>query len=260
MPKYQPYGIDESEQIEPYKKIIPERVQKLIDLAHQNKIEYNWDAEDVNEQIFEYRRSLKRSSYTYNLEAIYRVRDPYDKKKEFYFYQKKGRVLNDNDDPEYSNSHTYGFAIEHIHELKWNPKTKRKEPFKIRDDPVYFFKWDKKEVAKLLDGSDVPCPNLYIGIASTKGYGNISSATELKAIKNRNDFLNGDFDDLVLFNKVPNMMSIESSTLHMIGEASKYNKEEQLRASLELQIHNHSGNHNPNECLLLQHSIIENNP
>ena len=30
--KYAPYGIDESEQIEPYKKIIPERVQKLIDL------------------------------------------------------------------------------------------------------------------------------------------------------------------------------------------------------------------------------------
>ena len=71
-----------------------------------------WTAEDVNEQIFEYRRSLKCSSYTYNLEAIYRVRDPYDKKNEYYFYQKKGRVLNDNDDPEYSNSHTYGFAIE----------------------------------------------------------------------------------------------------------------------------------------------------
>jgi hypothetical protein len=136
--------------------------------------------------------------------------------------------LNDNDDPEYSNSHTYGFAIEHIHELRWNPKTKRKEPFKIRDDPVYFYKWDKKEVAKLLEGSDVPCPNLYIGIASSKGQGNISSATELKAIKNRDDFLNGDFESLALLNRA-GIMSIETSTLEYIQKAKSKFEDEQLR-------------------------------
>jgi hypothetical protein len=60
---------------------------------------------------------------------------------------------------------TYGFAIERVHELRWNPKTKRKEPFKLRDDPVYFYRWNKKEVQQLLDGSTTPCPNLYIGVA-----------------------------------------------------------------------------------------------
>ncbi|MGA7603431.1 MAG: hypothetical protein WBM37_12405 [Nitrososphaeraceae archaeon] len=58
---------------------MPERVQKLIDLHHKNHIEYVWTEEDRNEQIFDYRRSLKSSSYTYDIQAIYRVRDPYDK-------------------------------------------------------------------------------------------------------------------------------------------------------------------------------------
>lgn len=226
--RYTPYGLTEEDLTEPHAKVMPERVQKLVDLYHKNKIEYNWTEEDRNEQKFEYRRSLKRSSYTYDLEAIYRVRDPYDKSKEYYFYQKKGRVLNDNDDPEYSNSLTYGFAIEPVHELRWNPKTKRKEPFKLRDDPVYFYKWDKKEVAKLLEGSASPCPNLYIGVASSKGYGTMPAASELKAIKNRDDFLNGSMDDLVLLNRA-GIMSPEVSTLNMIGEAQSKFKEEQLK-------------------------------
>ena len=155
---------------------MPERVQKLIDLYHKNKIEYVRSEEGRNEQIFDYRKGLRPTTYTYDLETIYRVRYPYDKKNEYYFYQKKGRVLNDNDDPEYSNSLTYGFAIQPVHELRWNPKTKRKEPFKLRDDPVYLYKWDKKEVAKLLAQSDVPCMNFYIGIASRNGQGGGSPA------------------------------------------------------------------------------------
>jgi len=46
----------------------------------------------------------------------------------------------------------------------------------LRDDPVYLYKWDKKEVAKLLAQSDVPCMNFYIGIASRNGQGGGSTA------------------------------------------------------------------------------------
>ena len=220
MPRYTPYGLTEDDLTEPYMKIMPERIQKLVDLYHKNKIEYNWTEEDRNEQKFEYRRSLKSSSYTYNLEAIYRVRDPYNKKNEYYFYQKKGRVLNDNDDPEYSNSLTYGFAIEPVHEFRWNPKAKRKEPFKLRDDPVYFFKWDKKEVAKLLAQSDEPCMNFYIGIASRKGQGGGSPARDLLTVKNKQDFLDASFDDLIILNK-SGLMVTEESTLHLVEKAKK---------------------------------------
>ena len=133
------------------------------------------------------------------MEANYRVRDPIGKSKEYYFYQKKGRILNQNDDAEYTNSLTEGFAVEPQSELRWDPKIKCKIPVKIRDNPTCFLKWDKKEVKKLLDNADPhePCMNFYIGTAGRKGEGN-NSATNVMAIKNKQDFLDGNFDDLVI--------------------------------------------------------------
>jgi hypothetical protein len=49
MPRYQPYGLTEDDTVEPHTKVMPERVQKLIDLYHKNKIEYVWSEEDRNE-------------------------------------------------------------------------------------------------------------------------------------------------------------------------------------------------------------------
>ena len=72
MPKYAPYGLTEEDLHEPHEKVMPERVQKLIELHHKNKIEYNWTEEDRNEQKLEYRKGLKPASYTYVLEAIYK--------------------------------------------------------------------------------------------------------------------------------------------------------------------------------------------
>jgi hypothetical protein len=226
--KYKSVGIPEEDLTPPESKIIPDRVQKLIDLYRRNYIAYPWNREDENERVFEYRRTLQPNTYSYSIEAIYRVRDPADKSKEYYFYQKKGKVLNDNDEPEYTNSLTYGYAIEPVHELRYNPKVKRKEPFKIRDDPIYQFAWNPKEVRKLLDGSEIPCSNLYIGTAYAKGQGTLGPATDILSIKNKDDFLNGNFDQLVLLNKA-GMMNVEQSTLHLIDKARDRFEEEQLR-------------------------------
>jgi hypothetical protein len=51
MPKYQPYGLTEDDLTEPHTKIMPERVQKLIDLYHKNKIEYKWTEEEGHEVV-----------------------------------------------------------------------------------------------------------------------------------------------------------------------------------------------------------------
>jgi hypothetical protein len=216
--KLKPYGLTQEDKEEPYVKIIPERVQKLIDLYRKNHVEYPWTQEDKNEQIFDYRKTLRPDSYRYNIESIYRVRDPIDKSREFYFYQKKGKILNQNDDTEYSNSLTYGFAVEPECELRWNPKIKSKEPVKIKDNPIYFFKWDKKEVAKLLAQSEEQCFNFYIGTAGRKG--NKESVTNVMAVKNKQDFLDGSFEELVILNK-SGLMVTEDSTLHLVERAKK---------------------------------------
>jgi hypothetical protein len=70
--------------------------------------------------------------------------------------------------------------------------------------------------------------NLYIGVATSKGYGNIAPASELKAIKNIDDFLNGNMDDLILLNKA-GMMSSEMSTLSYIEKAKSKFEEEALK-------------------------------
>jgi hypothetical protein len=220
MTRLKPIGLSQEDREEPYERIIPDRVQKLIDLYKKNYVEYPWTTEDKNERIFEYRKSLRPETYRYNIQSIYRVRDPIDRSKEFHFYLKKGEILNQNDDTEYSNSLMYGFAIEPECELRWNPRIKSKEPIKIRDNPIYFFKWDKKEVAKLLAQSDEPCMNFYIGIASRKGQGGGSPARDILTVRNKKDFLEGSFDDLIILNK-SGLMVTEESTLHLVEKAKK---------------------------------------
>jgi hypothetical protein len=75
MPRYTPYGLTEDDNVEPHTKVTPERVKSLMEIYRRNHIEYPWTEEDRNEQIFDYRIGLKSTTYTYVLEAIYRVRD-----------------------------------------------------------------------------------------------------------------------------------------------------------------------------------------
>ena len=227
--RYKPYGLTEADLKEPWDDLIPERVQKIIELHHKNFVQYEWTQEDRNERMFEYKKTLRPDTYKFTIEAIYRVRDPSDTSKEYYFYQKKGKVLNNNDDPEYSNSLTYGYAIEPIHELRYNPKAKRKEPHKIVDNPTYFFKWNPKEVKKLLSESEIPCTNFYLGICANKSNSNsFSMASNVMGVRFFEDWLYGNFNTLMLLNKA-GVMSPEVSTLSMAGEAKDRFKEELLK-------------------------------
>jgi hypothetical protein len=189
----------------PQQLIVPDRVQKLIDLYDKNKVEYPWTEEDRGEQRFEYWKSQRSSTYRYVITRIDRVRN-YKRTEEYYFYQMKQYVQNDNDVEEESRELTYGFAVEKKHELKYSPRINAKEPIFKRDIPTYFFKWDKDQVRKLLEGSDEPCRNFCLGDMGDKGQGESSSSKNIVQLGHpsaQNDFIEGDFDDLVVLARAP---------------------------------------------------------
>lgn len=224
MPKYKSTLTDEEQN--PVTANTPERVQRLVDLHKKNYIEYDWTQEDRQEQVFEHRRNHRSNTYKYNILAMYRVRDTLDKKNEYYFYSKEGKCLNDNDGTERSGVHTYGFAMEPVHEKQVDPRNSKVVPVKVRDDPTYFLRWDPKEVQKLLDGSEIPCQNFYIGDAGMKGQGSVDM-TNPKAIKNQNHFLNGKFDDLILLNEVN--LTAEDNALELVNKA----REQKVQKSID---------------------------
>ena len=217
--RYRPFGIPEEDKEDPVTRVIPERVQKLIDIYHKNNVEYPWSAEDRQERLFEYRRGHRPDTYKYDIDAIYRVRDPRNKSKEYYFYQKKGRCLNDNDLIETTNSLTYGYVVEKEHELKFNSRIKAKKPVRIRDNPIYLLPWNKEEARKLLEGSENSCLNFYVGNSGMTGQGD-APARDLQFVRDQNDFLEGNFDDLVILSK-SGMMTPFGSSLHLIEKAKK---------------------------------------
>lgn len=189
----------------PQTLIIPNRVQKIIDLYNKNNVEYPWTQEDRDDQTFEYKKSRRLDTYKYNIARIDRVRN-FRGTEEFYFYQMKQSVINDNDVRDESRELTYGFAAEPETKLDYEPRINAKEPKFQRYNPTYFFKWNKEEVRALLEGSDEPCKNFCIGDMGEKGQGQSSASRNVLQLTHRmaeKDFIEGDFDDLVLVAKSP---------------------------------------------------------
>jgi hypothetical protein len=219
MPRFKPKLTDEERA--PQNVIVPERVQKLIDLYDKNKVEYDWTEEDKQEQTFEYRRQRNLNSYKYTIASIYRVRDV-RKQNQYYFYQMKGECLNDNNSTEFAPTLTYGYAVEPEHQLRPNLQTNVNEPIFRRNSPVYFLKWDPEEVKKLLDGSEEPCVNFQIGTTGSKGQGD-TPIKDVKSVPNQEDFLEGDFDDLLIQNKtgVSSLAVIKDAKAEMLRKEKK---------------------------------------
>ena len=57
--KLKPYGLTQEDKEEPYVRIIPERVQEIIDLYRKNHVEFPWTETEREEQNFELRRTLR---------------------------------------------------------------------------------------------------------------------------------------------------------------------------------------------------------
>lgn len=212
----------------PQAAIVPDRVQRILNLYAKNHIEYNWTQEDRGEQNFEYWRQKHKDSYKYSIIRIDRVRDARGTE-EFYFYQMKQSALNDNGVRENSRELTYGFAVERYCEEQYNPRTNQKEMIFVRDIPTYFFKWDKDEVRALLKGSEEPCKNFCLGDMGEKGQNESSASRNIYALGHRNaeeDFIEGNFDDLILI--ASSSFKGPGSALHLVAKI----KDDQEKAVL----------------------------
>ena len=78
----------------------------------------------------------------------------------------------------------------------------------------------REKLQNCLHNQMSPCMNFYTGIASRKGQGGGSPARDILTVKNKQDFLEGSFDDLIILNK-SGLMVTEESTLHLVGKAKK---------------------------------------
>ncbi|HEY5631742.1 MAG TPA: hypothetical protein VIR31_06415, partial [Nitrososphaeraceae archaeon] len=88
-------------------------------------------------------------------------------------------------------------------------------------------KWDKEEVKKLLESSDIPCQNFYVG--PTGQSANDPIADRRYQIFNQEDFLEGSWEDLYDLGRLG--ISYPEPSLHLINAARKQereNREKQL--------------------------------
>jgi hypothetical protein len=68
--------------------------------------------------------------------------------------------------------------------------------------------------------SDEPCMNFYIGIASGNGQGGGNLARDIFTVKNKQDFLEGSIENLIILNK-SGLMVTEDSSLDLAEKAEK---------------------------------------
>ena len=185
---------------QPEKLVIPDRVQRFIDLWDKNHVEYQLTQQDEQERVVEYWKGIRPETYRYRVTRIDRVRDERSKK-EYYFYNKDATVLNENGIETNTPTLTYGYGVEIETKLDIEPRTQTKEPKQVRKSPTYFFEWNPKEVKTLLDGSDEPCSEFYIGYTGKKGQGDTMIEGRPYQIRFQKNFLDGKFEELLMLAK-----------------------------------------------------------
>jgi hypothetical protein len=111
--------------------------------------------------------------------------------------------------------------------LKWNETRGENVPDIVSYKHGFELKWNKDEVKKFLDASYLPCEQFHVGYTGDSA--NDPIATPYYQIHNKQDFLEGSFEDLLDMGRL-GVSYTEQSSLYMVEAARKKEKENRERA------------------------------
>jgi hypothetical protein len=178
---------------------IPKRVQILIDeylkvgrqVNPNLKMHYDLETIDRHESLFELKLKERPDTLKVIIHQIYRVKHD---NQEYYFYNATKTCKNALNSLEIFSYSGYGHHLTPKITMRWNETTQKSEPTVTGYEHGFELLWNKAEVKKLLDSSTVVCEQFHIGRS-----GPIASeplASPYYQIQNKEDFLNGSFEDL----------------------------------------------------------------
>jgi hypothetical protein len=192
------------------------------------KLDYQVETIDLIEKTFEDRVRLKPESLKVTISAIYRVKD-IRTSAEWYYYNATKTVNNSLDQPaEPFGYQGYGHHRIPVISLKWNEAKGAQEPDVTSYKHGYELKWDKAEVSKFIESSYLPCELFYVGYTGDSA--NDPIASPYYQIHNRQDFLEGSFEDLFDMGRL-GVSYREQASLYMV-EAARNKEKENREAAL----------------------------
>lgn len=227
-----PYTFVEEEEREPV--IWPRRVEILFEEwkkasktmskmagGRNVRLDYTPETVDYHEKIFEDRVRLKPDSLKVTINQIYRVKD-LKAQKEWYTYSATKTVNNAlNQMAEPFSFERFGYHKRPVIKMQYNEAKEKQEPRVSGYEPCFELVWNKEEVTKLLQSSYFACDQFYVGAASIDP--NDPIADRCYKIQNKEDFLNGSFEDLIDLGRLG--ISYNEPSIYLIPAARKKERE-----------------------------------
>ncbi len=220
------YNYRFTEEKDPAEKIpLPKRVSILIDayldagkkVDKSIRMHYDLETIDRHESIFEQRVRARPDTLNILITAVYRVKHD---NKEYYFYNMSRTCKNALNNPERFSYDGYGHHRTPVITMRWKEGIEKSEPTVTGYEHGYELPWNKSEVKKLLDSSVVPCEYFYVG---NSGFLASEPIALHYQIQNREDFLNGSFEDLEDMGHLG--ISYREPSLYMVNAARKKERE-----------------------------------
>lgn len=189
-------------------------------------MEYKLTRQDQREVWFHNLAAKRKDAYKITINSIYRVKTK--KGDEYYLYHAQKRCL-DGNGKAVDIDGLYGFHKNPIAGWSSNSNKNGRQPVVTGYTRGYELKWDKAEVKKLLDSSDIPVEQFHV---AREGNG-AEACSCIYTINNVQDWLEGPFEDLWDLSRLG--LSYPEPSLYLIEQGRKKERENR-EASLGMRI------------------------